>query len=55
MKASKRAAVNPTKHTIVKGDEDKPFLPVLVKYLLLISTMKLVCIGYDEGPRSRFC
>lgn len=53
--ASKRIAINPIKHNILKGDGDIPLIPILVKDLPLISIMKLVCIGYDKRPRSRFC
>ena len=40
----KRVEINPIKYIILKGDGDIPLIPILVKYLPLISIMKLVCI-----------
>lgn len=51
----KRVEINPIKYIILKGDGDIPLIPILVKYLPLISIMKLVCIEEDKGPRPRFC
>lgn len=53
--ASKRGAFNPRKYTTLKGDRNRSLIPVLIKYSPLFSILKFVRIGYDKGPRSRFC